>query len=138
MIIGELDFTPDLYGRMDRPFWMFGTGDRWSFPALVNDIKPSGTEKVSMKARNYDPRVYNDDGCIAQEKGHNPVLGMSVAASGLGQTLVTNKAMAHFKPDDQEISTTNQRYTVNAEGSQFLTLNNLDGTAAQLSFSTNQ
>lgn len=137
MIVGGLDFTPDLSGRMELPFWMFGAGDRWSFPALVKDIKPSGTEKVSMKARNYDPRLYFDDSATAPTKGNDPVLGMSLSGSGSGQTLSTSVSMAYFRVDDQvKISTTNQVYVVKSVGSQSLTLNNLDGTTAQLSFST--
>ncbi|OCH31793.1 hypothetical protein A6E13_16350 [Aliivibrio fischeri] len=137
MIVGALDFTPDLSGRMEFPFWMFGAGDRWSFPALVTDIKPSGTEKVSMKARNYDPRVYNDDDSHAPEKGYDPVLGMSLTASGGNNTLTTNRSMAYFKNHDQvSLSITNQTYIISSVSSQSLTLNNLDGTAAQLSFST--
>ncbi|WP_445363187.1 host specificity factor TipJ family phage tail protein [Microbulbifer sp. ANSA003] len=60
-IDADLDFTPVLDGSMEPPLFMFGEADRWSYPALITDIKPSGTERVSMAAVNYDERVYADD-----------------------------------------------------------------------------
>ncbi|BBM03919.1 host specificity factor TipJ family phage tail protein [Microbulbifer sp. GL-2] len=57
----NLDFTPTLDGSMEPPLYMFGQAERWSHPALITDIKPSGTERVSMTAVNYDERVYADD-----------------------------------------------------------------------------
>src|SRR5690554_2810567 len=39
----------------------FGTTDRWSFPALITEISPSGPLQVGVTATNYDERVYNDD-----------------------------------------------------------------------------
>ncbi|WP_444890059.1 hypothetical protein [Microbulbifer sp. DLAB2-AA] len=60
-IDSNLDFTPTLYGSMEPPLYMFGQAERWSHPALITDIKPSGTERVSMTAVNYDERVYADD-----------------------------------------------------------------------------
>ncbi|WP_444891375.1 hypothetical protein [Microbulbifer sp. DLAB2-AA] len=60
-IDSHLDFTPTLDGSMEPPLYMFGQAERWSHPALITDIKPSGTERVSMTAVNYDERVYADD-----------------------------------------------------------------------------
>ncbi|WP_444905016.1 host specificity factor TipJ family phage tail protein [Microbulbifer sp. CnH-101-E] len=57
----NLDFTPTLDGSMEPPLYMFGQAEHWSHPALITDIKPSGTERVSMTAVNYDERVYADD-----------------------------------------------------------------------------
>ncbi|WP_444927189.1 host specificity factor TipJ family phage tail protein [Microbulbifer sp. TRSA002] len=57
----DLDFAPVLDGSMEPPLFMFGEANRWSYPALITDIKPSGTERVSMTAVNYDERVYLDD-----------------------------------------------------------------------------
>lgn len=39
----------------------FGTAERWSFPALITDISPSGPLSVSVTAVNYDERIYADD-----------------------------------------------------------------------------
>ncbi|WP_444939397.1 hypothetical protein [Microbulbifer sp. JMSA002] len=60
-IDSNLDFTPTLDGSMELPLYMLGQAERWSHPALITDIKPSGTERVSMTAVNYDERVYADD-----------------------------------------------------------------------------
>ncbi|WP_444922932.1 hypothetical protein ACJJH9_12165 [Microbulbifer sp. DLAB2-AF] len=46
---------------MEPPLCIFGEAERWSHPALITDIKLSGTERVSMTAVNYDERVYTDD-----------------------------------------------------------------------------
>jgi len=55
-----LDFTPVLDGIQESPLFMFGVAERWSLPALITDISPSGTDKVSVKGVNYDERVYAD------------------------------------------------------------------------------
>lgn len=57
----DLDFPPVLDGSQEEPLWMFGTAERWSYPALVTEIKPSGTDRVAVTAVNYDERVYADD-----------------------------------------------------------------------------
>src|SRR5690554_5329458 len=45
----------------------FGTTDRWSFPALITEITPSGPLQVGVTATNYDERVYNDDNNSPQD-----------------------------------------------------------------------
>jgi hypothetical protein len=60
MIDAALDFKPIFNGSTERPMFMFGTLDRWSYHALITDIKPNGTEEVSVTAVNYDERVYAD------------------------------------------------------------------------------
>ena len=57
----DLDFNPDCSGRMELALFQFGEADRWCLPALITDVKPSGTDKVSVTAVNYDVRVYADD-----------------------------------------------------------------------------
>jgi hypothetical protein len=57
----DLDFTPDCSGRIEPSLFQFGAANRWCLPALVTDVKPSGTDKVSVTAVNYDARVYADD-----------------------------------------------------------------------------
>ena len=61
VISTNLDFQPILDGSIEPPFFMFGTNDRWCNEVLISDIKPNGTEQVSVKAFNYDERVYLDD-----------------------------------------------------------------------------
>ncbi|MCL1123609.1 host specificity factor TipJ family phage tail protein [Shewanella surugensis] len=56
-----IDFMPLLDGSQEPPLFMFGSAERWCYPALITDISPQGTETVSVKAVNYDPRVYEDD-----------------------------------------------------------------------------
>ncbi|KAA0910691.1 host specificity factor TipJ family phage tail protein [Pusillimonas sp. ANT_WB101] len=46
---------------MEPPHLYFGTAERWSFPALITDIKPQGIGAVSVTAENDDVRVYADD-----------------------------------------------------------------------------
>lgn len=60
-----LDFTPNFDGLMEPPFFMFGKAERWSYPVLITDINPSGTDSVSVKAVNYDERIYADDDNLA-------------------------------------------------------------------------
>lgn len=44
---------------------LFGTTENWSYPALIQDVSPNGTDQVSATAINYDPRVYADDNNFA-------------------------------------------------------------------------
>ena len=60
-----LDFTPSFNGSLEPPFFMFGEAERWSYPALITDINPSGTDTVSVRAANYDERVYADDDSLS-------------------------------------------------------------------------
>jgi len=60
--IPTLDFVPDLTGTIDTPpVIQFGHESKWCFPALIRDVSPQGTKTCSVKAVNYDVRVYADD-----------------------------------------------------------------------------
>ena len=134
-VASELDFTPDFSGNMEPPFWMFGTAERWCFPALVSDIKPSGTDEVSMKARNYTLSLYLDDDAIAPIKGNDPVLGMTLVASGNAAVLSSSTSLAYFRSDDEiRLSLDEQVYRVTEATENTLTLQSLDGIPAVLSF----
>jgi hypothetical protein len=61
LLASDLDFTPDCSGSMELALFQFGVANRWCLPALITDIKPSGTDKVSVTAVNYDERIYADD-----------------------------------------------------------------------------
>lgn len=52
---------PDTAARQEPPHVYFGTADKWTFPALVQSVEPSGGLQVGIKAVNYDERVYADD-----------------------------------------------------------------------------
>lgn len=45
----------------EPPHIYFGTATRWSFPALITEIRPNGNEAASVGAVNYDARVYASD-----------------------------------------------------------------------------
>lgn len=47
--------------KYEPPHVYWGTAERFVFPALVNEISPSETEKVNVAAVNYTPDVYIDD-----------------------------------------------------------------------------
>lgn len=60
--IPTLDFIPDLSGQIDTPpVIQFGHESKWCFPALITDVSPQGTRTCSVKAVNYDVRIYADD-----------------------------------------------------------------------------
>lgn len=60
--IPTLDFVPDLSGQIDTPpIIQFGEESKWCFPALITDVSPQGTRTCSVKAVNYDERMYLDD-----------------------------------------------------------------------------
>lgn len=60
--IPTLDFVPDLSGEIDTPpVIQFGHESTWCFPALVREVSPQGTRTCTVKAVNYDVRVYADD-----------------------------------------------------------------------------
>lgn len=61
ILSGSLGFTPDCSGRIEPPLYQLGTSERWNHAVLVSDITPAGTDKVKVKACNYDERVYADD-----------------------------------------------------------------------------
>lgn len=73
VISGNLDFTPDLSGSIEPPLWLFGAADSWCYPSLIDDVTPQGTEKCSVKAVNYDDRVYQDDDNEPDENGYPKV-----------------------------------------------------------------
>jgi hypothetical protein len=63
--IPTLDFVPDLSGEIDTPpIIQFGHESTWAFPALITDVSPSGTRSCSVKAVNYDVRMYADDDAL--------------------------------------------------------------------------
>ncbi|MHB0805999.1 host specificity factor TipJ family phage tail protein [Stutzerimonas nitrititolerans] len=59
--IAGLDFEPDTSWSIEPPHLLFGPVNRWSYPALITSISPSGTDGASVEAVNYDPRVYTYD-----------------------------------------------------------------------------
>lgn len=56
-----LDFEPDTSWSIEPPHLLFGPVNRWSYPALITSISPSGTDGASVEAVNYDARVYTYD-----------------------------------------------------------------------------
>lgn len=52
---------PEINLNQEPPHVYFGTSKRWSYPALITEIRPSGPRSVSVAATNYDDRVYEDD-----------------------------------------------------------------------------
>lgn len=61
LTIPSIDFTPDVSWNIEPPHLLFGTTERWAYPALVTDISPGGDNTVSIKAINYAPEVYQFD-----------------------------------------------------------------------------
>jgi len=59
--ITGLDFEPDTSWSIEPPHLLFGPVNRWSYPALVTSISPSGTDGASVEAVNYAPEVYAYD-----------------------------------------------------------------------------
>lgn len=59
--ITGLDFEPDTSWSIEPPHLLFGPVNRWSYPALITSISPSGTDGASVEAVNYDARVYAYD-----------------------------------------------------------------------------
>lgn len=60
--IPSLDFVPEFNadGAMNSII-QFGHVDQWIYPALITEVSPKGTKTCSMKAVNYDPRMYLSD-----------------------------------------------------------------------------
>src|SRR5213076_1181943 len=53
--IPTLDFVPDLSGSIGTPpIIQFGHESTWCHPALITEVKPSGTRSCSVTAVNYD------------------------------------------------------------------------------------
>lgn len=63
--ISGLDFEPDTSWGIEPPHLYFGLVDRWSYPALITDIRPSGTDGASVEAVNYAPEIYQFDDATA-------------------------------------------------------------------------
>jgi hypothetical protein len=59
--IPSLDFEPVLNTAAQPPIIQFGHESRWVYPALITEVNPKGTRTCSMKAVNYDVRMYADD-----------------------------------------------------------------------------
>lgn len=60
-IQAALDFEPDFSGEWLYPVIQFGHEDAWCYPAIIEDVTPRGTRTCTVKAVNYDARVYADD-----------------------------------------------------------------------------
>lgn len=56
-----LDFVPDTSWQVEPPHLLFGPVARWTYPALITEINPSGRSGCSVVAVNYAPEVYADD-----------------------------------------------------------------------------
>ncbi|WP_312910914.1 host specificity factor TipJ family phage tail protein [Stutzerimonas nitrititolerans] len=61
--ITGLDFEPDTSWSIEPPHLLFGPVNRWSYPALITSISPSG-DGASVEAVNYHPAVYAYDDAI--------------------------------------------------------------------------
>lgn len=64
-VIADLDSTPAILADREPPHVLIGTEQRCIYPALVAQVKPSGSDSVSVSAVNYDERVYEDDDSFA-------------------------------------------------------------------------
>lgn len=61
VLISGLDFEPDTSWGIEPPHILFGPVNRWSYPALITSISPSGTDGATVEAVNYHPAVYTYD-----------------------------------------------------------------------------
>lgn len=59
--IPTLDFEPVLNTAALPPIIQFGHESRWVYPAIITDVNPKGTKTCSLKAVNYDVRMFADD-----------------------------------------------------------------------------
>lgn len=57
----NLDFSATTNGRMEPPFYIFGTIDRWAHSMVVKNVTPSGSDKLKVEAESYDARVFLND-----------------------------------------------------------------------------
>jgi hypothetical protein len=57
----SLDFSATTNGRMEPPFYIFGTTDRWAHSMVVKNVTPSGNDKLKVEAESYDARVFLND-----------------------------------------------------------------------------
>jgi len=61
-----LDFIPIIDGTQEPPLFMFGEGmEAMCERVLIREIDPQGTERVKLKAVNYDERVFDYDDALA-------------------------------------------------------------------------
>ncbi|WP_157958531.1 host specificity factor TipJ family phage tail protein [Salinicola sp. CPA57] len=61
VVVADANELPDLDPMLEASHYQFGTMQRWSYDALVQDVQPNGFESVSVDAVNNDPRVFLDD-----------------------------------------------------------------------------
>lgn len=59
--IPSLDFVPEFHTAAMAPIIQFGHIDRWIYPAIITEVRPKGTKTCSVKAINYDARMYLSD-----------------------------------------------------------------------------
>lgn len=59
--IPSLDFVPEFDSGRMPPIVQFGHSSRWIYPAIITDVSPKGTKTCSLKAVNYDVRMFADD-----------------------------------------------------------------------------
>lgn len=64
-VIAQMSAVPVIYGDMEPPHLLWGTTERWCYQAIVEDVDPQGFESVTLKALNYDARVYAHDDAAA-------------------------------------------------------------------------
>lgn len=57
---GMID-PPVILPDREPPHAVIGSTERWSFPVLIQSIRPNGFDSVSLGAVNYAPEVYADD-----------------------------------------------------------------------------
>lgn len=60
--IPTLDFVPKFNeDAMMNPIIQFGHSSKWIYPAIISEVRPKGTKNCSVKAFNYDVRMFADD-----------------------------------------------------------------------------
>lgn len=64
-VIAQMSEIPVIYSDMEPPHLLWGTTERWCYQAIVEDVEPQGFESVTLKALNYDARVYAYDDVAA-------------------------------------------------------------------------
>jgi hypothetical protein len=58
-------FYPDFESKSEPPFLQFGPESLWCYPAIITEVNPGGTKYCSVKAVNYDERIYSYDNALA-------------------------------------------------------------------------
>lgn len=72
MLDGQLDFIPNLTGKIEPPLWLFGDATRYSEPAVITSITPNinnDKTKCSVKATNYVADMFKDDNNLPPAPG---------------------------------------------------------------------